>query len=320
LTIGSHISRIPLALDRCRLFRADSVRDIQASIGRVLQPHTLSSLDHAEYQPGFMDYLAFPSIGVGRIEFGRMALEVEQGDFYLLVLCRRGRATVRCSGSDFEIRDDIGILLAPGDKVRARFLEDCQQIVVRLDAAALRRHFGGEARLARRIDLGNRDFAPWMRAISLSVGDPETVARILSRDDVAAAFGGVLLTTLLTTEGLVETAPAHGIVPASVRRAEEYIREHFRESLALDDIAAASLVPARTLLQSYRTFMGTSPMRRLTEVRLDAARASLLAADPGQGVLNCALQAGFNHPSRFAQAYRERFGENPSDTLGRRTH
>lgn len=57
-----------------------------------------------------------------------------------------------------------------------------------------------------------------------------------------------------------------------------------------------------------------SPMQYLRGVRLDRAREDLQA---GVGtVSDIAYQWGFTNLGRFARAYRERFGELPSDTLG----
>jgi transcriptional regulator GlxA family with amidase domain len=54
----------------------------------------------------------------------------------------------------------------------------------------------------------------------------------------------------------------------------------------------------------------------LKKHRLDEARRLLQSGD-GQGlnVTDIAFATGFLHPSKFAQDYRERFGETPSATL-----
>jgi AraC-like DNA-binding protein len=53
-------------------------------------------------------------------------------------------------------------------------------------------------------------------------------------------------------------------------------------------------------------------------MRLDVARAALLAAEPPRQVTVIALDCGFTHLSRFAEAYLRAFGERPSETLARR--
>jgi transcriptional regulator GlxA family with amidase domain len=50
---------------------------------------------------------------------------------------------------------------------------------------------------------------------------------------------------------------------------------------------------------------------------MERAREMLVAADPDASVTDVALACGFAHFGRFAGAYRERFGETPSETLHR---
>ncbi|WP_442875877.1 helix-turn-helix domain-containing protein [Amycolatopsis sp. NBC_01488] len=62
-------------------------------------------------------------------------------------------------------------------------------------------------------------------------------------------------------------------------------------------------------------------MRHLREVRLDRVRDDLVAARDVSGarVTPIAARWGFTHMSRFATAYRQKFGEAPSITLRRST-
>jgi AraC-like DNA-binding protein len=61
-----------------------------------------------------------------------------------------------------------------------------------------------------------------------------------------------------------------------------------------------------------------SPMRFVTERRLAAAQARLATAGAARDVTEVAAELGFSHLGRFAIAYREVFGESPSQTLRRR--
>jgi transcriptional regulator GlxA family with amidase domain len=59
-------------------------------------------------------------------------------------------------------------------------------------------------------------------------------------------------------------------------------------------------------------------MAYLRDLRLRRAREALLAADHDATTVRAVAAAvGMLHPSRFAAAYREAFGEAPSDTLTR---
>jgi transcriptional regulator GlxA family with amidase domain len=57
-------------------------------------------------------------------------------------------------------------------------------------------------------------------------------------------------------------------------------------------------------------------MRYLREVRLNRVHAELLSADPGSvSVSQVAARWGFLYLGRFTAAYREKFGQRPSETL-----
>ena len=59
-------------------------------------------------------------------------------------------------------------------------------------------------------------------------------------------------------------------------------------------------------------------MRYLRNVRFQRAREALKRGQAETSVTEIAKSCGFNHMSRFSAEYRKRFGENPSETLGRR--
>ncbi|GGI39088.1 hypothetical protein GCM10010988_22320 [Cnuibacter physcomitrellae] len=93
--------------------------------------------------------------------------------------------------------------------------------------------------------------------------------------------------------------------------------EHAHEPLSVAQIAAAARLSVSGLQHAFRDQLGVSPTGYLRQVRLERARAALLAGDPTDDdrVAALARAAGFTHLPRFAAAYRARYGENPSDTL-----
>jgi AraC-like DNA-binding protein len=84
----------------------------------------------------------------------------------------------------------------------------------------------------------------------------------------------------------------------------------------LDDMVQASGVSRRSLHEGFRKYYGVTPMVYLRNVRLDNARLVLKQKGAGDVlVTDVALDSGFNHLSKFARAYKERFGELPSEML-----
>jgi AraC-like DNA-binding protein len=107
------------------------------------------------------------------------------------------------------------------------------------------------------------------------------------------------------------------VAPGDVKRAIDFIEAHLHLPMTLADIARASGVPGRTLLEHFKDHRSVSPMRYLREARLARARQALRSADVGASVTDIAMECGFSHLGRFALEYRGQFGESPSETLRR---
>jgi len=85
------------------------------------------------------------------------------------------------------------------------------------------------------------------------------------------------------------------------------------------DLCTAAGVSERTLQYAFKRLMGITPLAYLTRLRLHRVRQALRAATQGTTTVTAeALRWGFGHFGDFARAYKECFGELPSDTLRRK--
>ena len=77
-------------------------------------------------------------------------------------------------------------------------------------------------------------------------------------------------------------------------------------------------ISERTLRYAFRHVLGMSPVAYLSRLRLHRVHKSLKEANrQATTVTTEALQWGFWHVGDFSKAYKECFGELPSDTLAR---
>jgi AraC-like DNA-binding protein len=91
------------------------------------------------------------------------------------------------------------------------------------------------------------------------------------------------------------------------------------ELLSLDLVANSLCVSKRSLNYYCHDFFGVAPMELMRLARLSSVRRSLRARHaPDRAIWKTAGDYGFWHPGRFAVAYREHFGESPSQTVRRR--
>jgi AraC-like DNA-binding protein len=134
-----------------------------------------------------------------------------------------------------------------------------------------------------------------------------------------------LLETLLATLGAANdfepdrsdrTRQAYSLIVKSV---EDYALSHAGDHLYVSDVCRAAAVSERTLEYAFKEIMGLTPMAYLVRLRLHRVRQALLAGTQGSTTVSAeALNWGFWHFGEFSRAYKECFGELPSDTLRRK--
>ena len=95
-----------------------------------------------------------------------------------------------------------------------------------------------------------------------------------------------------------------------------HIEAHADTELTPESLARIACVSVRTLHAAFADQLGETPMAYVRRIRLGRVRSDLLHADAQRTrVTDVAMRWGFFHQSRFAQQYREQFGELPSVTL-----
>jgi AraC-like DNA-binding protein len=120
------------------------------------------------------------------------------------------------------------------------------------------------------------------------------------------------------TEGLRDTAMVPGTataLPADLVRALGWLRGHLSEPIQLESLAQISGVRPRTLETHFKTFLGTTPLGWVRQMRLARARQQMLHAAPEDTVTSVAIGSGFDQLGRFAAEYRKAFRELPSTTM-----
>jgi AraC-like DNA-binding protein len=160
------------------------------------------------------------------------------------------------------------------------------------------------------------------RLVDTAVRQPE---RFNDRKDQRAAAQVEMVETLLGTLGATRSfepsradhlQQSHTLV---VKTAEDYALSHVHERVYVTDLCRAAAVSERALEYAFKEVMGLTPMAYLIRLRLHRVRQALLAATHGSTTVSAvALDWGFWHFGEFSRAYKDCFGELPSDTLRRK--
>lgn len=145
--------------------------------------------------------------------------------------------------------------------------------------------------------------------------------RLLDRPRDLAVLGPMvqreILWRLMTGEqgatvchlGLAESSLGH------VGHAVRWIREHYAESLRVEDLARHAAMSPSAFHRSFRAVTAMSPIQFQKQIRLQEARMRLVL-DPAD-VAGAAHAVGYESASQFSREYRRQFGAPPVRDVAR---
>jgi AraC-like DNA-binding protein len=329
--------------DQSLVFSSCDFDAVRAGVARIFKPHLLRLHGGSADLQASMYHLRQGDTSINRLEYGA-EVEIDPDrldDFFLVQIPVAGHASIACGNRRFDSTPLAASLVSPTLPLHMRWHAGNAQVCVRFERRKVEEHCA--AHLGHALD-EPLEFEPelrldtpagryFLRLVQL-FAEELTAARgvegawpvrgdashPLANERVAEHFSAALLNALIYGQASnisaalarTEAAPA----PHFVRRVEDHIRQHYAETLTIETLASVAGVSTRTLFSGFRDFRQVTPMAYLKTIRLDKAREALQAGDTDDsaGVTKVALDSGFSHLGRFAQAYRSRFGELPSAT------
>jgi len=103
--------------------------------------------------------------------------------------------------------------------------------------------------------------------------------------------------------GLADSSLAH------VSRAIRWLRDNYAEPMTIADLASLAGMSASAFHRHFRAVTGLSPLQFQKRIRLQEARA-LLVARPGD-IAGVGHLVGYDSPTQFSREYRRLFGAPP---------
>jgi AraC-like DNA-binding protein len=299
-----------------------------------LRPHEFQ-LDFSPREIAYVDMqvngVFFHSTYLGSLQFGAAA-EIRTSptlDLYRLVTPIKGCLEAVFANDSVSCGPGRSILVSP---TRIRVMRAEREATGRnifLTAAALRRHLTAllgdppksELEFTPIVDLDKGYGQSLEHHVRSAMADMDQAAPLLN-SITAALFEQFVMIGLLLAHPHNYSDRLHRrdghLAPRGVRRAMEYIDANLDQPIGFTDIAEAAQIPGRTLSQHFRRFRDTTPLHYLRDARLDKVHHALRRADREESIMSIAGRWGFGHMGRFAAAYSNRFGELPSETLGKR--
>lgn len=100
-----------------------------------------------------------------------------------------------------------------------------------------------------------------------------------------------------------------------VQKAVAYIRQHFAEAFAIDDLAAVADMSVSTFHAHFKGATQMSPLQFRTRIRLQEARRLMVAE--GLGAAEAGFKVGYESPSQFSRDYGRLFAAPPKRDVAR---
>lgn len=315
-------------------FVSSDTQETREIVGQNIVPHTL---EHRSPQKRPVT-VRYRSASVGTLGFNEMAYSMfGEGEatirvpnmekFYLCEMNVSGEMAVGGIEATTPFRPGEIYMINANRPHTKIWQTDGHQVMVRVHQTDM------ESALERRIGMPVREplvFDPVPRPAVGAVGTLAKLIELLGADleregsffagpagtDAKQLLLNLMLGALPHNYSHLLSDASPGLRPRHVRHAAAYIHEQYREAIGLDDLVRAGGVSKRSLHAGFRKYYGVSPMAYLRNVRLDMARLRLKQMGSGDiSVTEVALDCGLTHLSKFAAAYKDRFGELPSETL-----
>ncbi|WP_440712226.1 AraC family transcriptional regulator [Gordonia sp. FQ] len=252
-------------------------------------------------------------------------------DYYDVIVAMRGTSRISAGGGGSLIDAGHGAVLSPGMRASMQMDDDYGQLHLRIEQRTLDRHLesvlgrpvGAPAGFAVPMDLRSGPLRSWRHLADMVYGDLAAGDGLAAHPLAARSWRDHMLTGLVAAQPgsylrALDDAAHERPHRRALARALEYCEERIAEPIGVDDLAAHAGVSRRSLQRMFAEELAVSPAGYLQRLRLRRVRADLLDGDPAATVTDVALRWGFAHLSRFAAAYREQYGELPSQTLRRR--
>jgi AraC-like DNA-binding protein len=278
--------------------------------------------------------LRMGALTVGRLTYGRrVRLRTADAENFHVNIPLRGRAVSRSGSSETvtTVRGE-GLVFAPEAPAEMSWSADCDQLCLmiprasleteleRLLGRSLRERLDFEFSADLRSPLGER----WRTVLNLLVNELDHPTDMGRNPLVGRHVEGLVLDGLLLGQPHNHSDAAMSVrqvgLGSAIKHAVELIEERPHEPWTTVRLATDVHLSVRALQEGFRRDLATTPTAYLRQVRLRRARQALQAADRNATTVRAiAAGLGILHMGRFAAAYRDAFGEAPSETLNRPT-
>ncbi len=308
--------------------QVESAQDIMS---RICGEHNLDTHQRSALNFQYSG-MRFPSknLAIGNVSYGTsVGIHITNLRSYSISLPTLGQQHLQLRGKQIHSNMHTGLIVSNAEQQDLFIDKDCRKLQVAIPEQSL------EATLAGMLNRPLREpivFDPEMHVNSEPLIGAwwKHIRAFLQMKSHYASFGGLpmltedyenfLLKALLMSQQnnysqtLLELNSQH--IPKHILAVKNHITSNPQEDICADDLQRLAGVSKSKLYDEFKLHYGTSPMSYLRKYRLQQIHKILSSPQVHSkvSISQLAYQWGFTHLSRFADEYKQEFGEKPSET------
>ncbi|MBK5511651.1 AraC family transcriptional regulator [Pseudomonas sp. TH15] len=313
-----------LLSDRSSVFRHADPYAVSDYVNQHVGQHFIG-LSKTTHPQASLDHRKFASLDLCRISYGT-SVRVTSGaleSIYHLQVLLRGHCLWRGHGQEHYFEPGELLLINPDEPVDLTYSDDCEKFILKVPTRLLEsvcdeqrwlRPSSGIRFLRNHYRLD--ELEGFTNLLAMICQEAEASDPLLRVQEHYAQIVGSKLISLMSTNVSRESLNSPSI---SFERILDYIERNLKLDLPAEQLAVQARMSPRSLYTLFQRQLGVTPMQYIRQRKLERIHTCL--SDPSCPVRNLtelALDYGFLHLGRFAESYRQQFGELPSHTFKRR--
>ncbi|WP_138379472.1 AraC family transcriptional regulator [Luteithermobacter gelatinilyticus] len=319
-------------LNNHKIFRSSDIEETKEVVSQFLWPHYMKINNARKQVNTRLDGLSLDKLGLLHLHYGAN-VEVNAGeisDYYLIQTTLKGNGAVRNGLRSTRTGVGISTIVSPSEETHVKLYDDCHHLILRIKREAIETHLcrllQTELRQPLVFDLSIWHSTPMgsllINTINYICNLYNVDISLVQKRAISDQFTDLVMTLLLfqhhhNYSNKMESTEASA-TPWHVKKAREYIEDKIHENITLADLTSYTNVTARTLQNSFKRFLDTTPTEYIRQVRLKRIHEELQTGTETTSVTDIMLKYGVNNIGRFATYYKKRYGCLPSETLRKR--
>lgn len=305
------------------IFELAEPQDVSNYVNKYIGRHRIVLTDYRGVRAS-LSHRALADLDLCRITYGGSVRvsSAALNDVYHIQILLRGSCLWRVKGRCLRLQPGELIVINPDDPVDLTYSEDCEKFILKvplkvLEDACIEQRWAYPNHGIRFIETfyNLADVEGLAALLAMMCKEAESENRTYRVDKSYQYIFAVKMLSLLKSNVL--RASHNASIDLMLEKIDSYIDGNM--DARVEELADLAGVSARVFYTLFERHVGVSPKRYIRGRRLDRVRECLTDTSCNvKSITELAFDYGFVHLGRFANFYKDRFGELPSETLMRR--